>query len=118
MAMFVAILLFSTIFSNRTECILTLKNLNYTASEDEALNDVLNKNEQKIVEALRQNPKFKQKDLVEKLCVSISTVQREMEWLSNNGYITRIGSKKDGYWKIEKDREQIGRNPAKTNAML
>ena len=97
-------------FSNRTEFILTLKNLNYKTSEHEVLNDVLNdvlsdvlnENDKKIIEALQQNPKLKQKELVEKLGISISTVQREMKWLSNSGYISRIGSKKDGYWKIER----------------
>jgi len=97
-------------FSNRTEFILTLKNLNYKTSEHEVLNDVLNdvlsdvlnENDKKIIEALQQNPKLKQKELVEKLGISISTVQREMKWLSNNGYISRIGSKKEGYWKIER----------------
>ena len=56
--------------------------------------------------ALQENPNLKQKELVEKAGISISTVQREIKWLSENGYIIRVGSKKKGYWEVEKEIQE------------
>lgn len=95
-------------FSNRTEFVLTLKNLNFKTSGDEVLNEVLdevlNLNEERIISLLLEKPCMMQKELAENLNISMSTVQREMKWLSQTGYIKRIGSKRKGYWKIMKEQ--------------
>ena len=63
------------------------------------LNGVLNS----ILTEIRGNNKITQKELAEKLGISIRTINRNIMFLRENGYIERIGSKKTGEWKIIKD---------------
>lgn len=42
----------------------------FKASENEALNEALNENEQIIVNMIRENPNIKQKDIIEKTTIS------------------------------------------------
>ena len=67
------------------------------------LNGVLNGVLNSILTEIRGNNKITQKELAEKLGISIRTINRNIMFLRENGYIERIGSKKTGEWKIIKD---------------
>lgn len=43
------------------------------------------------------------KSLAEYLGLSRKTIQRELNWLQEQGTICRVGSKKNGHWEIVKD---------------
>ena len=55
----------------------------------------------KILNILNENPKINRKQLGEILDVSESTIYREINKLQKERKIERIGSNKDGYWKVK-----------------
>ncbi|HJJ47362.1 MAG TPA: putative DNA binding domain-containing protein [Methanocorpusculum sp.] len=60
----------------------------------------LNKTREKILKELRNNPNTTQHTLTAKIKISKSTVYKNIRYLKENGYIERIGSDKNGYWKV------------------
>ncbi len=98
-------------FSNRVCFIVTLWNLNFKASRDEALNEALNEaiNEALKPEALdlialmKSDPTVTQAAMIQTLGLSRSKVQRVIKALTDDGYIKREGSKKTGRWVILKE---------------
>ncbi|MCD8151456.1 MAG: MarR family transcriptional regulator [Clostridiales bacterium] len=98
-------------FSNRVCFIVTLWNLNFKASRDEALNEALNEaiNEALKPEALdlialmKSDPTVTQATMIQTLGLSRSKVQRVIKALTDDGYIKREGSKKTGRWVILKE---------------
>ncbi len=42
------------------------------------------------------------KQMEAKIGVGSTTIQKSIAFLKNNGWITRMGSNKTGYWRIEK----------------
>ncbi len=92
---------------------LTLKNLNYYQGSNSTrnggnggingeINDGINlsETERKIVSAIRQNPNITRTDLASYLKFGTSTIDRAIRKLKEAGVLTRIGSNKTGYWKI------------------
>jgi len=70
---------------------------------NEAVNEVVNEavnRQTKILLALKENPKITIKQLVEKIGVAKSTVEREIKSMKNKGLIKRMGSDKTGYWEV------------------
>lgn len=65
--------------------------------QGDVLGDVL---EEKILEELRRNAKFNQKELAEILHTSVPSIQRTMSRLKDRGRIVRKGGKRFGYWEI------------------
>jgi ATP-dependent DNA helicase RecG len=63
----------------------------------------INETENTVVELLMLNPKYKAKNIVESIGKSVKTIFRAFESLQSKGYIKRIGSKRNGYWKVLKD---------------
>ncbi len=53
-----------------------------------------------ILNLLKNNPYLTRKELAKSLAKSESTVYRELALLEKNGYIKRIGSNKNGFWKV------------------
>ncbi|MCD8223466.1 MAG: putative DNA binding domain-containing protein [Clostridiales bacterium] len=98
-------------FSNRVCFIVTLWNLNFKASRDEAINEALNEaiNEALKPEALdlialmKSDPTVTQATMIQTLGLSRSKVQRVIKALTDDGYIKREGSKKTGRWVILKE---------------
>lgn len=62
----------------------------------------LNETQIKIISLITENSEITQKELIEKLNVSRTTVTDNLKILKGNGYIKRVGSNKTGYWKIIK----------------
>ncbi|WP_406041652.1 ATP-binding protein [Succinimonas sp.] len=52
--------------------------------------------------AIRDNPNITRKQMEAKIGVGSTTIQKSIAFLKNNGWITRMGSNKTGYWRIEK----------------
>lgn len=62
-----------------------------------------NKNKELILKKIKDNPYITQEELSTEIGISLSTVKRIIIELKENNYIERIGSKKNGAWKINKE---------------
>ena len=82
--------------SNNVEFTVTLPNLNFKASKNEALSD----NEKLLLSLFTQNPALTQKGVTETTGLSRATVQRTIKKLSDMGRLERSGSKKYGSWIV------------------
>ena len=81
---------------NNVEFTVTLPNLNFKASENEALSD----NEKLLLSLFTQNPALTQKGVTETTGLSRATVQRTIKKLADMGRLERSGSKKYGSWIV------------------
>ena len=105
-------------YSDRVEFMVTLKNLNYKFSSNEAKSEAKNeakseakseaKNEaelteieERICKLIKEEPQITQLQLQERLELSRSEVQRVMKKLREKGVIEHIGSKRSGYWNVD-----------------
>ena len=69
---------------------------------DDTLNDTLKSS---IIALLGNDQSITQKELANKLNVSIITVKRKMDELKAAGIVERIGSKKTGHWVVKNNTE-------------
>lgn len=83
--------------SNNVEFTVTLPNLNFKASENEALSD----NEKLLLSLFTQNPALTQKGVTETTGLSRATVQRTIKKLADMGCLERSGSKKYCSWIVQ-----------------
>ena len=58
-----------------------------------------------LVEILKATPEATVEKLQSELSVTDRTIYRDIEWLKENGYLERIGSKKSGSWHVIKELE-------------
>lgn len=58
-------------------------------------------NQQKIIEAVKQNPFITQEELVNVVKISRKSIIQNMKKLQENGLLKRIGSNKNGRWQVE-----------------
>ncbi|MCM1232931.1 MAG: winged helix-turn-helix transcriptional regulator [Ruminococcus flavefaciens] len=56
--------------------------------------------EKRIIELLKDNPKYKTVELAGMLGVSRKTVSVKLKNLREKGIIERVGSDRKGYWKL------------------
>lgn len=61
---------------------------------------VINDIQKKIIDLIINDKYITQSTIANKLNVSIRTIKRHFKILIENGIIKRIGSDKNGYWKI------------------
>ena len=61
---------------------------------------LLSKVEKDVFSLLKKDPKLTAANLALEIHKSERTVKRAIKELNNNRYIERIGSNKNGYWKI------------------
>ncbi len=91
--------------SNRVEFTVKLPNLNFKASDSEALNEALNEvlteKQKRLLNILRSNPAITQKEIIENTSLSRSTIQRIIKELTKMGRLERAGSKKKGSWIVK-----------------
>ena len=95
-------------YSDRVEFTVTLKNLNFSASENEAKSEAKNEAEnyrlteleERLCNLLLEYPELTQSEIRERLDLSRSKVQRMMRKLTEDGIIIREGSRRKGYWTI------------------
>ncbi len=62
----------------------------------------LNPRRQTILLEMQQNPYVTKPELSRLLGVGATTIDNNIAFLRENGYIERIGKTKGGYWKITK----------------
>ena len=86
--------------SNTVEFTVTLPNLNFKASKNEALNEALNDNEKLLLSLFNKNPRMTQKCIMETTGLSRATVQRAIKRLTDIGCLQRTGSRKAGQWIV------------------
>lgn len=86
--------------------IVTLPNLNYKRQKNVGVNVGVNvgikltKTEQRILELLSENKEISAEEMAAALHVTRRTVERHLASLKKNGIIERVGSNKNGFWKI------------------
>ena len=87
---------------------LNLNNENEYGTVNGTVNDTVNdtanieSKEQMLIEKIKENPYANYEDLAQNTDLSRRTIARKINELKNKGIIERIGSDKDGYWKINK----------------
>ena len=60
----------------------------------------------KILWLIIQNPSITVSQIARNLSFSRSAVQKNLEWLKNNGFITHRGSRRNGYWYFQADQAE------------
>lgn len=60
----------------------------------------INITQEKIIELIKQDKYTTQEDMSEKLNKNIRTIQRNIKKLQIEKIVERVGTNKDGYWKI------------------
>lgn len=61
----------------------------------------LNSRREKILEEIRNNPNITQVQLAQVIDVGVTTIENNIRFLKENGYIERVGSNKTGYWNVK-----------------
>ena len=61
---------------------------------------VLTSTRKQILQEIQNNPYITQKELTNIIGVGITTIENNIRYLKENGYIERIGSNKTGYWQV------------------
>lgn len=62
----------------------------------------VNETQNKILQLIKENNRITQREMMNNLNVARATITRNISYLKENGYIDRIGSDRDGYWKLLK----------------
>lgn len=60
----------------------------------------LNPTRRLILKEMRNNPNITQMQLMDIIGIGETAIQNNISYLRKNGYIERIGSNKNGYWKV------------------
>ena len=60
----------------------------------------LNPTRQRIMEEIRNNPNITQPQLMSVIGIGKTAIQNNIAFLRENGYIERVGSNKNGYWRV------------------
>lgn len=89
--------------SDRYQFTVIMPNLNYGVENIDIsdVNSDVNLRSQ-IKEAINENPKVTQRELVDKLGVSFRQIQQNMAEMISAGEISRIGSNRGGHWEVLK----------------
>lgn len=61
----------------------------------------LNRTQKSILDEIRNNPNITHTKLCEYIGIGRTAIQNNITFLRKNGYVERIGSNKNGYWKIK-----------------
>jgi ATP-dependent DNA helicase RecG len=80
----------------------TQKNVGLNVGMNVGLNIRLNKTEQAVVSLLIDNPDMTAVELAAETGVTKRTIERALVSLQNKGILIRVGSKRDGIWKVIK----------------
>ena len=60
----------------------------------------LNPTRQRIMEEIRNNPNITQPQLMTVIGIGRTAIQNNITFLRVNGFIERVGSNKNGYWRV------------------
>lgn len=56
----------------------------------------------KIIHLLKDNPEMTRVDLAEACGLTVSRIEKIISQLKKEGILERVGSRKEGYWRINK----------------
>jgi len=56
---------------------------------------------------IQMNPRINQRELSDKLSISLSTIKRVMTGMIQAHVLTRKGGKRYGYWEIEAKEQRV-----------
>ncbi|MDE5617260.1 MAG: putative DNA binding domain-containing protein [Ureaplasma sp.] len=62
---------------------------------------ILSDTEKKLYELLKMQPNLTREELAKELDKSVKTIQRTLDHLKEKGVISRVGTKRKGYWEIK-----------------
>jgi ATP-dependent DNA helicase RecG len=62
----------------------------------------LGKSERRILEAVSSNPEITIAELSERIGIGTTAIENNIKKLKNKGLLERVGSRKDGQWKLNK----------------
>ena len=62
---------------------------------------ILNKNQQKILQLIKDNPKITRNELASKLNITSDGVKYNLKKLVDSDIIERIGASNGGYWNVK-----------------
>jgi ATP-dependent DNA helicase RecG len=68
----------------------------------EKLGERLGETRAAIVQAMLENPKISAKKLSDILGISMTAVEKNIQYLRSRGYVKRVGPAKGGYWEVLK----------------
>ena len=74
----------------------------YEAVNEMILDDNKNTTQEKIIKLIKKNPSITQVEMAKILNLTRDGISYNIKVLKNNGIIDRIGSTKNGLWKILK----------------
>jgi len=68
---------------------------------DGVAENVTEKRRQSIIQLIRKNAAISTSELAERLGVTRMTIHRNIEKLKQQGFLTRTGPDKGGWWRVE-----------------
>ncbi|GHT67897.1 hypothetical protein FACS189452_06510 [Bacteroidia bacterium] len=68
----------------------------------DTIKDTVNSVQQEILEVIQKIPETTAESLAEFLKINIRNTEKNLKYLKDNGYIERVGARKNGYWQIIK----------------
>ncbi len=66
----------------------------------EKLGEKLGENRKKIIKLISKNPHISIAMMAEKVGISTTAIENNLEYLKENGHVKRIRSLKSGYWEV------------------
>lgn len=65
----------------------------------------LSDNQIKILAILKETPSITQRELSSQVGINEKNIRKNMSFLRDKGYITRVGGRKVGHWKVDLGNE-------------
>ena len=74
---------------------------NWISERKDNLKDIkLSENRKNIILEMRNNPNITKEELTKIIGISSTAIDKNISYLKTQGFITRVGSNKNGYWKV------------------
>jgi ATP-dependent DNA helicase RecG len=72
---------------------------------EKVVENVVEKRQEKIIEFMTQNKEISTSQIAKLLKITVRIVQRDLEQLSKQNKVRRIGSAKGGYWLVNTENK-------------
>ena len=66
----------------------------------EGLVEGLAENQQAIVRLIHRNPRISKREMAERVGISTTAIDKNLETLKGKGIVQRVGSAKHGHWEV------------------
>lgn len=89
------------VFDFRENSIVVTLPFNWISERKDNLKDIkLSENRKNIILEMRNNPNITKEELTKIIGISSTAIDKNISYLKTQGFITRVGSNKNGYWKV------------------